>query len=104
MFCSDWKCRIQKVYVFNDEEIADAQEAVVQLGIVGDADEFGTWDIETDTSGAIAANTVTDVTSFLTENEAVLEKGEILLLSVTAHAAGGTGNVRFSVVYSVDDN
>jgi hypothetical protein len=104
VFCSDWKCRIQKVYAFNDEEIADAQEAVVELGIVGDANEFGTWDIDTDTSGAIAANTVTDVTTYLTETEAVLEKGEILLVSVTAHAAGGTGNVRFAVVYTVDDN
>ena len=102
------KVKLQKVQVTVGEAINTNQEAILQLGIVGDADEFGTLDFETDAPWADgqAADDITDASSFLLENEDVLEAGEQLMLTLTADTAGGghAGTVAVAVEYVILDD
>lgn len=100
------RCIIQLVNVIATEAVVTGQEAIIQLGIRGDADEFGTLDYETDATVADGQSLgeTFDATSFLTENENALEAGEMMMLSLTGDSDGGTGEVVVHVEYIVLDD
>lgn len=97
---------LQKVTVTAVEAVVTGQEAVIQLGILGDADEFGELDFQTDSpvdDGMDASETV-DASSFLLENEALLQAGEVLTCSLTGDGDGGGGTVLVHVEYVILDD
>ena len=100
------KVELQKVHVTVGQEIVTGQEAVLELGIVGDVNEFGTLDFETDAPWADgqAAGDITDASSFLLENESTLEAGEQLILTLTGDGDGGNGTVAVAVEYVILDD
>lgn len=100
------RVKLLKVFVTTVETLQTGQEAILQLGVVGDVDEFGTLDYQTDSpwDDGETANTTTEATSFLLENDTYLEAGEQLTLTLTGDSDGGTGTAVVSVEYIILDD